>query len=389
MTARERSPTNVPADTRATGRPPVKVPSPVTTLAPPAQAELLRLQRLAGNRAVTHLAHRSGASECDGGVAPVAVQRGLFDWIFGSKKAPAGNAGGGAGDGRGGAVAVAAPPQDMLKAAFDAAVSAPTTIAAVRPSYERASLDDRKRIWQDDALMGKCRANLSDPDFTKLVVELGVMRTGGVVAHTSAKEADDAIRDKLKRHVGDAVKAGRAVQGSMAVLDGDDWVKSYYHEFPNELPRGGPTDDEPTTRAFTTTNPPVNVIIVHKDRGNPGTVVHEGMHLYQNDAVLNTCGNDFNEGITELLTRKVTGALGIERDGYENNLSAMRALKAAVGEGVLADAYFNGSVEALEDAFVAYRMAKGDDKAAAKRAWRALVDHFNNEHWRKAKGLFR
>ena len=67
-------------------------------------------------------------------------------------------------------------------------------------------------------------------------------------------------------------------------------------------------------------------IIVHKDRGNPGTVVHEGMHLYQNDAVLNRCGNEFNEGITELLTRKVTDSLHILRDGYEDNLAAMAEL---------------------------------------------------------------
>jgi len=116
------------------------------------------------------------------------------------------------------------------------------------------------------------------------------------------------------------------------VLTGQDWLDAYYHEFPREAPYGGPKDEEFKTNAFTTTRPPKNVIVLNKDKGNPGTTIHEGMHLYQNNALMSELGSPLNEGITEFFTRKVTTPMMIARGNYEDNYQAAVVLQQAVAK---------------------------------------------------------
>ncbi|MGH9126308.1 MAG: hypothetical protein ACRDZ8_16515 [Acidimicrobiales bacterium] len=64
---------------------------------------------------------------------------------------------------------------------------------------------------------------------------------------------------------------------------------------------------------------------MHRDKGNAGTVIHEGMHKYADYTLRNeqmtlttTHGgvSQLDEGITEVFTRKVTDVIGIVRGNY-------------------------------------------------------------------------
>jgi len=281
-----------------------------------------------------------------------------------------------------------APSTPALKQLFAQAVVTATTLGNVQATYSLALGFQRRLLWQDDALMAKAKAALSAADYLRVMADLGVYRPDGTVAHATAKKADAEIQATFKDFVGDAVRAGKKVEGNVVVLTGQDWFDAYYHEFPGEAPRDGPTDEEPRTNAFTTTKPPVNVIVLNKDKGNPATTIHEGLHLYQHDAVLNACGTDFNEGVTELLTRQVSVPLGIARANYENQHGAMVEVATHLGMPKLKAAYFQGQVAELQAAFVAFRTGKGDSAAVAAGRWTTLLRYFREGRYDRAKEVF-
>jgi hypothetical protein len=278
-------------------------------------------------------------------------------------------------------------PTKPLKTRVEEALTGTVTLRKVQDAYLGTPYSERQVLTTDAALMGKIKSSLPAEDWLRVIADLGVYASGGIVAHTSAKVADSKIREDLREYVGEAVKAGRSVEGQVVVLEGQDWLDAYYHEFPDELPRGGPTDEEPRTTAFTTSKPPKNVIVLNKDKGNPGTTVHEGMHLYQHNDLLTSCGMAFNEGVTELFTRKVTDPMGIARTNYDFNYDAMVKVRDAVGEEVLARAYFDGKVAELKNAFIKFRKGKGDNENEAATKWGRLVAHFRAKEWGKAKDL--
>ncbi|MBW3663410.1 MAG: hypothetical protein KY469_09955 [Actinobacteria bacterium] len=256
------------------------------------------------------------------------------------------------------------------------------TLKALQKAYLPALYPQRTKIAADSALMGRIKTAIGVPGWMTVMADLEAQAQGGTVAHATAKATDATVRKELKDYVGKAVKSGRTARGKVMILEGQDWLDAYYHEFPDELPRGGPTDEEPLTNAFTTTSPPKNLIVLNKDKGNPGTSVHEGVHLYQNNAMLNRYGNEVNEAITEYFTRKVTGPMGIVRANYEDNLVAGQALVDAVGEQVVANAFFDGKTGALEKALVQFQKAKGE--ADAKKAWTNFVGWCRAKEFDKA-----
>jgi hypothetical protein len=245
---------------------------------------------------------------------------------------------------------------------------------------------ERALLWKDNDVMTKAKTNLSTEDWLRFIADVGVYREGGTVAHTTAKVADDKIREKFADLVADAVANGKSVQGQVVVLEGEDWFKAYYHEFPNEAPRGGPTDEEPKTNAFTTTRPPKDVIVLNKNKGNAGTTIHEGMHLYQHDDCL-TLGSPFQEGLTEYLTRELTTPMSIPRTNYHSNYTTVVPVVAAAGEDVVRKAYFKGDVAGLRAALITYWKGRGADDAGAANKWTALLRAFNEKRWSDAKGL--
>jgi hypothetical protein len=278
------------------------------------------------------------------------------------------------------------PTKSLLQQFTDALSTPPVTLGSVQSVYASATMGEREALWKDDTAMGKLKTALPKKDWVRVMADLGVYREGGTVAHTSAKVADDKIRDQFKDYVGEATKEGRSVVGQVLVLDGQDWLDAYYHEFPNELPRGGPTDTESRTNAFTTTKPPKNVIVLNKNKGNPGTSVHEGMHLYQHDGSMRL-GSKFYEGLTEYLTRQITVPMGIPRTNYERNYKGTMDVIAAVGAEVLTKAYFDGDVSKVKAAFVAFRKGKGDTQEVAEPKWEALLLAFKGDDYNQVKTL--
>ena len=108
--------------------------------------------------------------------------------------------------------------------------------------------------------------------------------------------------------------------------------------------------------AFVDVNQPQRHIWIHKDRGGPGTAIHEGFHKYASPVLRDTLINDFHgggndvcnldEGLTEYFTRKViaTGDLGFPRSSYPSQHTAVTKLLTKVSEATLAKAYFDGDM---------------------------------------------
>jgi len=172
--------------------------------------------------------------------------------------------------------------------------------------------------------------------------------------HTKAEDADDIIQKKLGALVADAAKKGRKITGKVMVVDDADWhIAGINHYGADKWLNGGKWD---AINGFVDA---AGRVIIHKDRGNAGTTIHEGLHKYSDGAYLSTLGFQLNEGATEYFTRKIADQLDppIVRGNYQPNWELTVALKDIVGEDKLAPAYFDGAVDALKNAFISARSA--------------------------------
>jgi hypothetical protein len=283
------------------------------------------------------------------------------------------------------AVASGAAPAD--------AGQAKDRLAELRAIVTALSEPQRRTLWSDDALMAKARVYLGGVEFMGLVASLGMAHQGSV-AHKSGTEVDTVIRTclgtgPLKPFIEAAVGKGRQAEGFVAILDNANWARVYESEFPSE-PVG--SDEELGTNAFTSTEQSDSPIVLNADRGNPGTAIHEGMHRYQDDAVLHSYGSEFNEALTEYFTRKVTEHpdVAIDRDNYEDNLDwltdAFVPMLGAGAELLLAAAYYSGTIAPLKQAFVDFRKSEhGETGEEAEDAWTELLEDVQSEDWDDAK----
>jgi hypothetical protein len=93
-------------------------------------------------------------------------------------------------------------------------------------------------------------------------------------------------------------------------------------------------------------------IYINRERGEPGTTIHESMHLFADPSWLSRVKKNVNEGTAELFTKKLCAERGITRGNfYPDEHGSVRKLADAVTENVLAAAYFQGAIAALEAAF--------------------------------------
>jgi hypothetical protein len=234
---------------------------------------------------------------------------------------------------------------------------------------------ERNAVTGDATLMQLAKDKLGTQDYITFLTAIQMLAPGVTPsgsAHTSAEKADDVIRDKLGKYLKNAIKAGKKVQGSVAVVKGDDWTLAYEAEFG----KGDPT--EPSTNAFVDKK---DRIIIHAERGNPGTTIHEGIHKYAPNDVLDNYGFAFNEGVTEYFCRQITDNLDppVARTNYQSNFEVIKKLVAVVGEDVLAKAYFDGSLSKLKSAW------KSAGKSTAE--WKTLVKAMKEERWADAEAV--
>lgn len=93
------------------------------------------------------------------------------------------------------------------------------------------------------------------------------------------------------------------------------------------------------------------VIHLNRQSGDPGTIVHEALHLNSSRSFIESVHPRFNEGATEFFTRRVCGASQIPRSGsYEAQLGAIELLVQHSSERALAEAYFNDDKSLLSSA---------------------------------------
>ena len=215
-------------------------------------------------------------------------------------------------------------------------------------------------------------------EYLNALTRLAVRETG-TVAHRTPAQADQMIQDALGALTGAAAgKASRRIQGQVAVVDDDEWDVAGLNDYGDRWPAtrntiNGWVDDEER-------------VWIHKDRGNPATMVHEGCHKWAADTIRGALSWDLNEGITEYFTRKVAAAqtpnLAPGRNNYQSQWTVVTQLATFAGEGSVASAYFDGSNDALKNA---YKSARGGTDPDAD--WDAFLVAMRANNWANATAL--
>ncbi len=309
----------------------------------------------------------------------------------GTQEENAGGAGGGSGANPtpeiGGLGAVFGQVQNALDAAFGTNNSGSADVKdrirdaiggmgydaeAIKDIIANATPEQLKEIWSDSALMEQLHQELGTDNYLNLVVSVG-MNHSGTVAHTSAPDADTAIRDHLGPYVTEAVADNRQITGKVAVVDDANWDIAGINRYGKAVWESGKRD---SINGFVDTE---GRVWIHEDKGNSGTMIHEGMHKYS-DAAMIGVSQPLNEGVTEYFTRSTTDNLGLTgRANYQENYEFVSSLSSLVGEDVVADAYFNGNMDGLKDAYV--------NAGYTEAQWDTMIEHTEKNEWADAELL--
>lgn len=195
----------------------------------------------------------------------------------------------------------------------------------------------------------------------------------GTVAHKTPEQADALIRKHLSSEVTNAVDKGRQIAGKAQVVGDTEWDKAGIAHYGKKTWESQKKD---RLNGFVDKK---GRVWVHKDRGNPGTMVHEGVHKYSDDKLIKK-SQPLNEGATEYFTRKVTAAEGIApaRRNYQRNYKTTKKLADVVGEDKLSSAYFDGDVDGL---------AKALDKKKGAGTWKEFTALTKENKWSEAGKL--
>ncbi len=247
---------------------------------------------------------------------------------------------------------------------------------------------DKKAVWSNSALLTTAEGKLGKDPYLTFVTRLGMHQPPttdelgeGGAEHTPAPKADEIIRDKMSAYVTEAVKKGKKIEGQVAVVAGDDWDRAGVAHYGRDVWFNAvPTPKKDAINGFVDGK---GRVWVERNSGNPGTVIHEGLHKYSADTVLNKLGFNTNEGMTEYFTRLICDDLGIVRGNYTNQHDLITALATtATTKQIVASAYFDGEVNGLRKAFIKYRIdTKGDKRSLARKIWDAFVHNFKNGNW--------
>lgn len=183
------------------------------------------------------------------------------------------------------------------------------------------------------------------------------------IAHKTGKEVDDALDASpyFAKLVEAKHKAGTKAEGHVHIHDDAAFEEAYVKMAATRMnPATGKifTEDEARARSKN-----VNAfadgteIHLHENRGEPGTAIHESMHLFSN-AYTVKMGYNANEGTTEYFTRKLCAELSITRGTfYPSQLASVTKMLTLVGEDVVAAAYFQDKLTELETALDAKKTA--------------------------------
>lgn len=167
------------------------------------------------------------------------------------------------------------------------------------------------------------------------------------VAHTKAAKVPGilAAEPVVMPYVGKG--GGKALK--VRVLTRPELAKAY---IAYALKQGIPPQEAQAKAGITAafTDLETGQIYLDRSRGDPGTIVHEALHLRSSKAFVQGVHQKVNEGTTELFTRKVCEKAGIERtqDDYVNWMTAIEKLVTKSSIEALAMAYFRNDTTQLE-----------------------------------------
>lgn len=253
---------------------------------------------------------------------------------------------------------------DILQALF---TYWPTVaLSDIEATVKSSSADAKKGCWSDSALMTLADTKLGRDSYLTFVTQLGMHQAPttdelgeGGKEHTPAPEADRLIREKMDKYVTGAVKAGKQIEGQVAVVGGDDWDRAGIAHYGEPVWKTGPPPKTPKRDAINGFVDSQGRVWIERNSGNAGTMLHEGMHKYSSDAYLSTLGFNMNEGTTEYFTRIICKDLSISRGNYETQYKLIETLASKVTtRDIVAAAYFDGDITGLKNAFIAYRKSK-------------------------------
>ena len=183
------------------------------------------------------------------------------------------------------------------------------------------------------------------------------------IAHKTGKEVDDALDASpfFAKLVEAKHKAGTKAEGHVHIHADAAFEAAYVKmALKRTNPNTGKVFTEEEARAR---SQKVNAfrdgseLHVHENRGTPSTTMHESLHLFA-DAYRDKMGYNANEGTTEYFTKKLCAEIKLPRGThYAKQLAAVEKLITAVGEGVVAAAYFQDKLAELETALDAKKEA--------------------------------
>lgn len=247
------------------------------------------------------------------------------------------------------------------------ALSEKKRAGALKGMAEKATAEQREAVWKDAALLTQVDSKVARKDYLDFITKLQMFHGGtpaeGGGKHTSATEADELIATKLKEQVKSAAKRGGRIQGKVAVVAGDDWDRAGEYHYGREVWHD--QDKKNKINGFVDKD---GRVWIERNSGNIGTMVHEGLHKWSDGSVLTSLGFNVNEGFTEYFTRKICATFTppFQRGNYEEQHVVVEDLVAKVGEKVVSNAYFDGSVFALKFAIWRYLVGQGETWRDAK-----------------------
>lgn len=207
----------------------------------------------------------------------------------------------------------------------------------------------------------------------RLIQQCEETSSAGKVRHTDPSKADELIRKHLKDCAKKGIDAGKKIQGSASIVGEPEWSKAGVAHY---------GDDTWKTKKVDNLNGFVDKhgkVWVHRDRGNPATMIHEGIHKYS-DQTLVKQSQPLNESMTEYFTRLVAGKekMAKGRRNYQENYESAKALADLVGNKALCDAYFGGNIGPLKAAV---------DKKQEAGTWEKYIAATKDNKWSKATAL--
>jgi len=175
------------------------------------------------------------------------------------------------------------------------------------------------------------------------------------VDHVSGKKVDKYLlaNSLVKAYVKPKMAGGIKAESAVKIEGAADFAAAWVAYAPG---RDHPKLHVPFTRESAIAyEPNVNafqdagVIHIHESQGDPGTSIHETLHLFSDTAFIDLVGYDFNEGTTDFFTHLVAGEHHIPRTyNFPRQTFVIDRLARTSTKEKLAAAYFKNDIAGLK-----------------------------------------